>query len=223
MVPVMKTGLGLCLALSLLAEHVAPREVVYPGASPVAGQTVPLFANGYLIYLHHPNRLQVLRPDTQLAYEYDVPCPAQISTCSVAAVAISREGMAAIAIGSRTTSGIRLLDKIGKEQRFIPTGGYVPRQLAFDRRGDLWSIGWQRDQWHDHLESSENYNIVRNYSPDGTLRGEFLPRSLWATKHGPALGGRGYWIMYAADDRMGAMTAWEPSSTRTSQAPFPSG
>jgi len=47
--------------------------------------------------------------------------------------------------------------------------------------------------------------VVRKYSPDGKLLGEHLPTTLWATKHGPGLGGRGYWTMYAAADRLGAI------------------
>jgi hypothetical protein len=205
----MKGAVRLYVLSILLAGQVTPREAIFAGAVTLGGQVVPLFANGYLIYLHQPNRLQVFGPDTQLAYEYDVPCPPQTSNCSVSGVAISREGIAALGIGyaitNGFTSGIRMLDKTGKELRFIHTGGYVPRQLTFDIQGDLWSIGWQRDRWNNGTESKDDYNIVRKYSPDGTLRGEFLPRSLWVTKHGPALGGRGYWTMYAADDRMGAI------------------
>jgi hypothetical protein len=206
----MKAAIFLCLLMSgVPAAQAAPREAVYAGAVTLGGQAVPLFANGYLIYLHQPNRLQVFRPDTQLAYEYDVPCPPRTSNCSAGGVAVSHKGVAAVGIAYATTSGyasgIRVLDTTGKEIRFIETGRYVPRQLAFDKKDDLWSIGWERDQLINDRESSDAYNVVRNYSSEGTLRGEFLPRSLWASKHGPALGGRGYWTMYAADDRIGAI------------------
>ena len=121
---------------AVLAAQAAQREAVYAGAVSVGGQAVPLFANGYLVYLHRPNRLQVFRPDTQLAYEYDVPCPPQTSDCSVAGAGISKKGVAALGIGYLTgngyAAGIRLLDDAGKEIRFIDTARYVPRQLVFD-------------------------------------------------------------------------------------------
>jgi hypothetical protein len=77
--------------------------------------------------------------------------------------------------------------------------------LTFDNDGDLWSIGWVRDEQINDMMSKDIYNVVRKYSPEGKLKGEFLSRSLWTTKHGPELGGRGYWTMYAAADRVGAL------------------
>lgn len=189
-----------------LPAQTAKREAVYFGAATIPHQAVPLFANGDLIYLTQPNRLQVFRPDTQLAFEYDVPCPPQTNHCSVSSVAVARKGVVALGIGyGDFSSGIRFLDEAGKETRFVSTGRYVPRQLTFDNNGDLWSIGWERDELVNDTASKGSYNIVRKYSAEGTLKGEFLPRSLWETKDGPHLGGRGYWTVYAAADRIGAV------------------
>lgn len=202
----------LCLALLwsvLLPAETARREVVYGNAATIGGQVIPLFDKGYLIYLHQPNRLQVFRPDTQLAYEYDVPCPAGSSRCSAGGIAATRKGIVAIGIayasGSGYTSGIRFLNPAGKETGFIETGRYVPMQLAFDKNGNLWSIGWERDAIINDSESKEPYNIVHKYSPEGKPLSEHLPSTLWTSKRGPALGGRGYWTMYAAEDRIGAI------------------
>ena len=206
----MKCAICLYLLMSVvLPAQTARREAVYAGAVTFGGQVVPLFANGYLIYLRRPNRIQVFRPDTQLAFEYDVPCPLQTTICSVASVAVARNGVIALGIGYTTTSGyasgVRFLDQAGNEIRFVSTDRYVPRQLTFDNDGDLWSIGWERDEQINDMPSKGIYNVVRKYSPEGTLKGEFLPRSLWTTKQGPELGGRGYWTMYAAADRVGAL------------------
>jgi hypothetical protein len=207
----MLRAVSLCLLMSLaLPAQNSRREAVYGGAITLGGQVIPHFANGYLIYLHRPNRIQVFRPDTQLAYEYDVPCVPQTGSCSVASAAVTRNGVVALGIGYATgsgySSGIRILDPVGKEVRFFSTGRYVPIQLTFDHSGDLWSIGWERDEQINDTVSRSDYNIVRKYSLEGTLKGGFLPKSLWTTtKHGPELGGRGYWTMYAAADRIGAL------------------
>ena len=104
-------------------------------------------------------------------------------------------------------SGIRFVDQGGKEIRFVETGQYVPGQLAFDKNDNLWSIGWERDKWNNGRESEEAYNLVRKYSAEGKLIGEYLPKTLWASKHNPHVEGRGYWKMYAADDRIGVRRA----------------
>ncbi len=206
----MKVAIRLLLLIgAVLLAQAAPREAFYSRATSFGGQIVPLFANGYLVYLHQEKRLQVFRPDTELAYDYDVPCPPQTSHCGLEAVAVSREGVVALGIGFLTkngyASGIRLIDAKGEEIRFISTGRYGSRQLAFDKHGAIWSIGWQRDEWANDRQSRDDYNIARKYSPQGKLEGEFLPKSLWTAKLGPSLGGRGYWTMYAADDRIGAI------------------
>jgi hypothetical protein len=203
-----KTAAHLLLVASLWAQ-VTPRQSVYANAVTLGGQAVPLFDKGYLIYLHRPNRLQVFRPDTKLAYELDVPCPAGANTCSVAGVGVSATGTVALGIGFRAlqgyASGIRWLDGNGKEIRFVSTERYVPVQLAFDRNGDLWAMGWTRDLWLNDRSSEEPYPVVRKYSAEGKLLGEFLPTTLWTLKHGPSLGGRGYWTMYSGGDRVGAL------------------
>jgi YD repeat-containing protein len=203
-----KTAAHLLLVASLWAQ-VTPRQSVYANAVMLGGQAVPLFDKGYLIYLHRPNRLQVFRPDTKLAYELDVPCPAGANTCSAAGVGVSATGTVAVGIGYLAshgyTSGIRWLDSGGGEIRFTATDRYVPVQLTFDHSGNLWTMGWTRDRWLNDRASEEPCNIVRKYSAEGKLLGEYLPTTLWNLRHGPALGGRGYWTMYAAADRIGAL------------------
>jgi len=124
-------------------------------------------------------------------------------------VAVNTKGIVALGIGYAAgngyTSGIRWLDLAGKEIRFVETGRYVPIQLAFDKNGNLWSMGWERDQLINDSTSNSPWSMVHKYSAEGKLIGEFLPTTLWTEKHGPDTGGRGYWTMYAANERIGAV------------------
>lgn len=180
--------------LALLALLLV-KSATYSEAFRVGHQIVPYFANGHLLYLHRPARLQVFRPDTTQAYNRDIPCPAPHTACSVTSAAVSRQGT--VALGVAQPNGIQLLDPAGNPTRFLPTGAHIPTQLAIDTNGDLWTLGWERDAPH--------YNIVHKYGADGKPKGEFLPASLWPAKQPPSLGGRGYWTMYAAQNRIGAL------------------
>lgn len=207
----MKVAIRLLLLIgAVLLAQAAPREAFYARATSFGGQVVPLFANGYLLYLNSDNRLQVFRPDTELVYEYNVPCPPQASSCSATAVALSPKGHVALGIGYTAANGhsggIRFLDEAGKEIQFIPTARYAPQQLAFDKNGNLWTIGWERDQFVNVSENRSDYNLVRKYSPQGKLEGEYVPKSMWTSKlMAGGMGGLGYWTICAADDRIGAI------------------
>jgi hypothetical protein len=185
------------------------REVVYGGAVTLGGQIVPSYDKGFLMYLHEPIRLQVFRPDTQLAFDLELPCP---GTGHCSATAVAADGRDRIAVGfsyfgeKGRTAGIRMLDLKGRPLRFIDTSRHVPGNLCFDRNGDLWSLGWERDPLIDDTENKDNYNLVRKYSAEGRLLGEYVPRSLWPGKlSAPGVGARGYWRMAAASDRVGVI------------------
>jgi hypothetical protein len=183
--------------------------MAYTSAVTLGGQVVPLFDKGYLIYLHQPNRLEVHRPDGQLAYNFDLPCPST-GMCSAAAVAVDSKGNIAISFGYWTSTGaaagIRVLNSQGKEARFIDTGLYVPTKLCLDKNDNLWSLGWQRDALTQDVEEKQDYALVRKFSATGVETGRYLPRSLWpGRKANPGGGGRGYWRMYAASDRIAAI------------------
>jgi hypothetical protein len=198
----------LLLVLPAIAFAEAPvRELVYPAAV-VGGQIVPLYDKGYLIYLHRPNRLEVFRPDGSPAFNMDLPCPGT-GSCSAGWVAADSHGNIAVTFGylnaNGKRSGIRIVDGQGKELRFIETSPFVPANLAFDRNGDLWSLGWERDTITGS-EEKKDYPLVRKFSADGKEIGRYLPRSLWPGKKShPGGGGRGYWQMYSGKDRIGAV------------------
>ena len=191
----------------LLAEFVV-RERLYPGAVRLGGQVVPLFDKGYLIYLHQPNRLQVFRPDGQVAYDMELACPGA-GTCSATGVSVDSAGSIAVGFAYWTrqgrASGVRILGPEGRELRFIDTSPYVPTNLCFDRNDQLWSIGRPSDAFGG-ISDPVDYEVVRKFSPDGKEVGRYLPRSMWPNKKAqPGRIGRGYWHMYAAEDRIGAI------------------
>lgn len=184
----------LLTASGAFAESTTP--ATYAEAFRVGHQIVPLYANGHLIYLERPSKLRVFRPDTTLAYRRDIPCPPPNTACSFTSVAVTRQGI--VALGMAQPNGIQLLDPTGSPSHFFPTGAHIPQQLTFDANGDLWTLGWERD-------AQNPYPILRKYSPDGKSKGEFLSTSLWPANQRPHLGGRGYWTMYAAQNRVGAV------------------
>jgi hypothetical protein len=199
------------LACSALGQTTV-REVVYGGIGAIGGQIIPLYDKGYLVYLHHPSdRLQVFRPDTQLAYDIQPACPTS-GPCSPGSNAVTSNGVVALGYGYTSDAGIRvggirILDPQGKSLRFIETDGYIPQSLAFDKDDNLWTLGWQRDAVLRDYESKQEYNLIRKYSQDGKLLGSYMPRhAMWpGKKSGPGSTGRGFWSMMAAKDRIAAL------------------
>ena len=197
------------LVSSLTLTAALVKEMVYSSAVTIGGQIVPLYDKGYLVYLHQPNRLEVHRPDGQLAYNFELPCPSE-GSCSAAAVAVNSKGNIAVSFGysnrNGRAAGIRIMDPQGKETRFISTSLYVPTELCFDKDDNLWALGWQRDSLTRDAEEKQDYQLVRKFSVAGVEIGRYLPRSLWPNRKAfPGAGGRGYWRMYAASDRIGAV------------------
>jgi hypothetical protein len=198
------------LLVSSLALTAAPmKEKVYCNAVTMGGQIVPLYDRGYLVYLHQPNRLEVHRPDGQLAYNFELPCPGE-GSCSAAAVAVNFKGNVAVSFGYSNSNGraagIRIMNPQGKEIRFISTSLYVPTELCFDKDDNLWALGWLRDSLTRDAEEKQDYPLVRKFSAAGAEIGQYLPRSLWPNRKAfPGAGGRGYWRMSAASDRIGAV------------------
>ena len=200
-------ALSSMLAAPMLAE--SNKEVVYGSVARSGGEIVPMYDKGFLIYPHLPNRLQVFGPDTQVAFDLAMPCPGT-GDCSIGATAVDAHGNVAVGLGywadGSRAGGIRILNRKGQQIQFFGTSLYVPSHLAFDKNGDLWAIGWQRDSVLKDRESKSDYNLVRKFSLDGKLIGQYLPRSLWpAPKSRPGAGMRGYWTMSAANDRIGVL------------------
>jgi hypothetical protein len=102
--------------------------------------------------------------------------------------------------------GIQILDSKGKHVRFIDTDANMPSALVFDPKGDLWTIGWERDPANRDTELKSEYNIARKYSiASGKEIGQTLPRSMRAVRSSPGSTGGGYWKMAASSERIGAL------------------
>jgi YD repeat-containing protein len=198
------------LVTALLFAEAAVRELVYPGAVTLGGQTVPRYDKGYLLYLDRTKTLEVFRPDGQLAYRLTVSCPPAATTCSTLTAAADSRGTVAVTVGYLKSGGggggIQLFSPDGKPGRFIDTDRLVPGMICFDREGNLWTLGWQRDSLRYDTEDQNDHPMVRKFSLDGKELGRFLPRSLWTgPKSSPGAGSGGYWRMEAAADRIGAV------------------
>lgn len=193
-----------CLvAFAFFAQGGSPvRERIYPRAIRAGGQIVPMYDKGYLLYLHGSNRLEVFRPDGELAFDVQLPCPAT-GGCSNAGAAVDSRGNVAISLGYSNSAGraagLRFLDPQGRQTRFLETTPYLPNRLCFDRNDELWAIGRE-------FERSDNSYLVRKYSRDGRELGRYLPASLWpGEKAQPGRMGQGYWMIYASSDHIGAV------------------
>jgi hypothetical protein len=199
-----------CFVAALAQAEVPIREVLYTAVT-VGGQIAPRYDKGYLLYLHPTGWLEVFRPDGQLAFNLQLPCPGT-GSCSATTVAVDARGNMAVSFGylgaQGKAAGIRFMDPRGSEVRFVETSPYLPTMLAFDGNNDLWSLGWQRDSANND-EEQQDYFLARRFSAAGKELGRYLPRSLWPSrKSSPGAGSGGYWRMSAAADRMGAVIHW---------------
>jgi hypothetical protein len=102
--------------------------------------------------------------------------------------------------------GIVVLDRDGKQIRFVDTARFLPDAACFGPDHSVWVMGTQfaplRDgDPIDHVERGD-FDLVRKYSSVGKLMGSFLPRSSFPAGLPPAAAG---W-MRASGDRIGLMT-----------------
>ena len=99
-----------------------------------------------------------------------------------------------------------MLDRSGKEIRFVETDRYMPAHVCFDAKHALWTFGWQRDIARNGAEDSQDYFLFRKYSVDGKQLGAYALRSLFP-KPGlePGAPSGGLWRLRISDDRTGAI------------------
>jgi hypothetical protein len=104
-------------------------------------------------------------------------------------VAASPSGNLVAVGGAYSESGalagfIALLDSQGRVTKMVQSAPFLPFQAAVARNGTIWLLGLQppSDGIHEPL-----HNVVQQYSPDGRLLLEFLPRSTFDTKRNPAI------------------------------------
>ena len=178
----------------------------------------PKFDNGYFIQLNDyrggmaPDGYQLWAPDGSLLYHIKIVAPDGTSA-QVRDVAVDRDGTAVAAMwyggyggkGRVAGGGITVVDPSGKQRLFIATDRWIPKHPGFGSDHSIWVSGTQLDPLRDgdawdHV--SRDYQLLRKYSGEGKLLGEFLPRSSFPPGLPPAEGLG--WIL-AANDRIGAI------------------
>jgi hypothetical protein len=213
---------ALFLFLSVLAnaQRILPREVEYPTMDPCrqGGCRSPKFDNGYFIQLHDykgsvpPDGYELWAPDGSFLYHINIMAP-DGTPARVSDVTMDRDGTAAAAMwyggyggnGHVAGGGVAVIDPTGKQLPFIATGRWLPDHPGFGSDHAIWVSGTQFEPLRDgdpvdHVWRAD-YQLLRKYSREGKLLGEFLPRSSFPAGLPPASNG----AILAANDRIGVI------------------
>ncbi len=200
--------LVLAVAGTLTICSAADREVLYQGPL----DSLKTFDNGYL-GLYHQKGFSLYGPDGLPRYEAVVDVPSG-GSAFVANVAVHHDGLSVAAVDyqipideehSRTVGGLAWFDAQGKQVRFVPTGNYIPSQVAYAPDGSIYTIGYLGNQdWAEHAD----YSVLRKYSRDGQELLEAVPRasinpSPEDSHPEPVRNVIGLWGLRVADDRVG--------------------
>ncbi len=189
---------------SALSADNPTREVTYAlGYNCEAGFCQgPLVDKGYVFYLKSgapASGLIAFGPAGRLAYEVDIAAPdgtpAHLHP-NAQALAMDTDGTVLVPIsyggyggnGHVKGGGIAVLNRDGKQIRFVDTARFLPDAARFGPDHSIWIIGTQYTPLRDgdpidHVQA--DYNLVRKYSSDGKQLGSFLPRSLFQPEHPP--------------------------------------
>ena len=193
-------------ALVIVGMLLASREQVYQGAG-FAGQLIPRFERGYLLFAKRPCQLTVYHPSGRLLFTQTLQGPKGMA-CSAIQAAVDSDGTFAVGISYAVpegyAGGIVLLGANGKQTAVIETKRFMPSHVAFGPDHSIWSIGWQRDAVQHEIGDREDYAIVRRFNREGRPTGAFLQRSLWPGKGDPVYAHGGHWSLAVAKDRLGA-------------------
>jgi hypothetical protein len=180
------------------------RDVIYHGdLAPL--NILPTFDRGYLLAYEAAAGFAIYSATGDLLCHWVVGTPAakyssvknvaaDIDGSTVAAVEYARDGL--------HLGGLVFLDPAGRQMQFLDTGEYLPTQVDFGPDHSVWTLGWS---WPDGKLYATDYSVLRKYSRDGALLGEFLPRSTFDAEHdpvGPIVGG---WQLRVTNNRIGAV------------------
>ncbi len=110
-----KLGIALLTLYSLNVAAKEPERSVIYGRS-YAGQPLPAFDKGYLLFTNRPNNVEVWGPDGQLVFRTVILNP---PGAKVTSIAIDARGEVAVSVAHSTpggwAGGIALLDRTGKQ------------------------------------------------------------------------------------------------------------
>jgi hypothetical protein len=206
------------LSAALIGTVVAdesPSEVVYRSMNPCrqGGCLAAVFDKGYFFQMKDyvgapPDGYSLWDREGKLVYQLDIIAPdgtpghlrqdAAVDTDGSAIVPISYGGYGGK--GHVKGGGIVLVNPAGKQTQFIDTELWLPAHACFALDHSIWVAGTQFDSKGDHA-LRQDYQLIRKYSRDGKLMGEFLPRSLFPSGLPPTESGR----IQAASNRIGVL------------------
>ena len=163
----------------------------------------PTYLNGYLAVYELGEMVSTYKPDGSPAMTIARPENGYMPN-----VAIDTDGFVAGAVDytGESRGGVSIFGPTGVATRVIDTGKYRPSGVCFAPDHTVWAIGWQEKK---EPEGDATYSLLRRYSRDGTLLGEFLPRnSLPAGRNEPAHPITGGWNLRIAQGRVGAFLTY---------------
>ncbi len=181
-------------------------------------RTLPVFDKGYLLFTNEPSGIEVWGRDGRLVFQTILTSP---PAARVMSLAVDSDGTVAVGVAYPGAphgyiGGIAMLDRSGKELRFVETDRYLPSHVCFDAKHALWTFGWQRDMVQNSTADSQDYFLFRKYSVDGKQLGAYALRSLFPSPGlEPGHLSGGLWRLRSSDDRIGAIAY----SGRTSEIP----
>lgn len=201
--------------LRMVLLFLAAGASLAPAAEPVRevrfeGRLAPLyilpnFDNGYLVAFESGG-IAVCGPHGRLACRvFDRTTMEPEAVCNRGDnAAVDTDGTIAVTLyrvkgRTQTRGGIAIFTRTGMRKGFIDTGRFVPSAVAFAPDHSIWTFG---TRFID--PGFRDYFILHHYLQDGTRRGEFLPRSGFATDDEPGYAGHGGWRLRVSGNRVGA-------------------
>jgi hypothetical protein len=188
----MKFLCAIFVAAALPAQDGSSVEYTTMNPCHQGGCRSPRFDKGYFIQLHDypgsvpPDGYELWGPDGSFLYNINIVAP-DGTPAHVRDVAVDRDGTAVAAMwyggygGNGHIAGgeIALIDPTGKQLSFIATDRWLPAHPGFGPDHSIWVSGTQFEPVRDgdpvdHV-SRADYQLLRKYSREGKLLGEFPP------------------------------------------------
>jgi len=165
------TSIQLLLASTLTSEEaLAPPSRSVPILTDFTQQPIPRFRNGFLVGIDSTRtRVRIWDRDWALKVDTPISIPGGGQTI-VNDVAVDADGSFAVAatlVGASSTGTIVWCAPSGSVRRVTTTSPFSPRRLAFHSSGDLWAVGW--------VKNDPDGAAVRVYGATGDLRRMALP------------------------------------------------
>jgi hypothetical protein len=200
--------LRLFLVLSVLASQTLiageVRDIVYQGNLTPRNIT-PSFDKGYLLVYEGGAEISVYGPSGNLLSHAVASMPrAKYVIVENAAADVDGTVVSAVEfrIDNRRRGGLVLFSPTGQQKSLVETGDYLPTQVDFGPDHSIWTLGWTATS---RESNPREYSVLRNYTPQGTVLGEFLPRSTFEPGPEPVVPIVGGWQLRVTSRGAGAV------------------